>query len=245
MLRSVAVPVALLLGAATPVAALTIDFEDFAHGDVVAAPLASHPGYTIVAENSNRSFDAAIAFDTGESGTADGDLERGSGFATGNIAGSELGNILILQENDDCSATSCSRPDDEGGRPAGKFTILLDAGTATEGFSFDLIDVDDATSEAGRITFFLLAPGQVDVEVASYSFADFLSFGQGVQFGDNSANRIQFDDLGAFNAFEIVMGGSGGVDNLVADGVPVPEPTAAALLGLGLVALATAASRHR
>ena len=30
------------------------------------------------------------------------------------------------------------------------------------------------------------------------------------------------------------MGGSGGIDNLVADGVPVPEPTAAALLGLGL-----------
>jgi hypothetical protein len=244
MLRSAPVLLALLLGAATPVAALTIDFEEFAHGDVVAAPLASHAGYTLVVENFNRSFDAGVAFDTGETGTADADLERGSGFATGNIANSVPGNILILQENDDCSATSCSEPDDEGRRDAGKLTILLDGGTGTDGFSFDLIDVDDETSENGRITFFLLAPGEVDVEVASYSFADFLDFGQGVVFGNNSANRIQFDDLGAFNAFEIVMGGSGGVDNLDADGVPVPEPAAAALMGLGLVVLA-AASRGR
>jgi hypothetical protein len=244
MLRSAPVLLALLLGAATPVAALTIDFEEFAHGDVVAAPLASHAGYTLVVENSKRTFDAGVAFDTGETGTADADLERGSGFATGNIATSVLGNILILQENDDCSATSCSEPDDEGGRPAGKFTFLLDE-ISTGGFSLDLIDVDDASSENGRITFFLREDGQVDITVASFSFAEFLGFAQGVEFGNRSANHIQFSDLDPYNAFEIAMGGSGGIDNLVTNGIPVPEPASAALVGLGLIALATASRCRR
>lgn len=234
---------ALLIGTPAPITALTIDFEEFAHGDIVASPVASHPGYTLVVENFTRTFDAGVAFDTGETGTADSDLQRGGGFATGNIKNRDLGNILILQEHSGgCSATTCSEPDDEGNRPAGRFTFLLDE-IATGGFSFDLVDIDSQTSENGRIRFFLLEDGSVDVTVATYSFADFLDFGQGVAYGNRSANHVQITDLGPFNAFEIRMGGSGGVDNLFANGIPIPEPATAALMVLGLVALAAATRR--
>src|SRR5262245_46409724 len=113
MLRSPAVLLAFVL-AATPVAAVTIDFDNFAHGDIVAAPVAKHAGYTLVAENQQRTFDAAIAFDSDKTGTtADPDLQRGSAWATGNIKDNDLGRILILQTNDDCTATHCANPDDE------------------------------------------------------------------------------------------------------------------------------------
>ena len=249
MLRSAPALLAILLfGAATPATAVTIDFEEFAHGDIVAAPVASHARYTLVAENFHRTFDAAVAFDTSQTGTVDPDLERGGSFATGNIANHVLGNVLILQEHDTtCHGRvvppRCSEPDDEGGRPAGKFTFLLDE-VATGGFSFDLVDVDGETSENGRITFFLLEDGSVNVTVASYSFAQFLDFGQGVAFGDRSANHIDFNDLGPFNALEIVMGGSGGIDNIFANGVPVPEPTTGVLLVLGLTGVTTYTRRR-
>ena len=242
MLRALASLVAALpLCAAWPAAAVSIDFENFDHGDVVAAPIAVRGDYTLVVENFTRSYDAAVAFDTGRSGTADDDLERGSGFATGNIADSHPGNILILQENDDCSATSCDSPDDEGRRPAGKFTFVL--GQLQESFAFDLFDVDSTTSEAGRITFFRLANGSADVTVASFSFADFLGLGQGVAFGDNSANHVDLGKIGSFNAFAILLGGSGGIDNIATEGTPVPEPASVSLLALGLVALAFARRR--
>jgi hypothetical protein len=246
MLRSIPVLLAaLLLIAAGRAPAVTIDFEGFAHGDIVAAPIASHAGYTLVAENFVKSFDAAVAFDTSVTGSLEPDLQfdPATGFATGNISDQDLGNILILQANSNCNSTRCFAPEDEGRRPAGKFTFLLDEVART--FSFDVIDVDDATREAGRITFFLLEEGSVSTTVASFSFADFTALGQGVVYGNNSANHVELGEIGPYNAFEILMGGSGGVDNIFANGTPVPEPASAALIGLGLSALAAAGRRRR
>lgn len=236
MLRSLSPLFALpLFFAAAPAAALSIDFDSFGHGDIVANPLADHGGYTLVVENLHRSFDIGVAFDTGVSRSSDSDLEMGNAWSGGNLAPStELGRILILQENDDCGALSCSDPDDEGKRPAGKFTFLFDQ--TFQLFSFDLVDVEDASMEMGRITFFERTPGGVDIVTASFGFDEFLGLGQGVAYGDNTANRIDLGEVGDFNAVQIELGGSGGIDNLNA--TVVPEPGTATLLGLGLVALA-------
>ena len=246
MLRSILVLLAaLLLFAAGPAPAITIDFDNFAHGDIVAGPIASHPGYTLIADNRHKIFDAAVAFDTGVTGSLDPDLQLdpSTGWAFGNIPNQDLGSILIIQANDRCDSTRCLAPEDEGRRPApGKFTFLLDV--VASSFAFDVIDVENSTREAGRITFFLLEEGSASNTVASFTFADFETLGQGVVYGNNSANHVELGEIGPFNAFEILMGGSGGIDNIFANGTPVPEPTTAALLGLGLTAIALAGRRR-
>ncbi len=258
MQRSLPILLATLaLTLSLPAAATTIvfDFEAFDHGGVVApdgAPgvITPLPGfsYEISATNPNRSFDIGAAFDTTRTGTADTDLEHGTGWSAGNLAPStQLGKILILQENSaGCGVGPCTSPDDEGRRPAGSFRFDPAVGGTGEPapfqhFAFDLVDVEGAGLENGSITFFL----GVD-EVVSYSFASFLQLGQAVTYGNNSANRIVLNGIGDYDAFEIALGGSGGIDNVTLSNMPiVPEPATAALVGLGLVALAAAGSGRR
>jgi len=276
-----------VLLAAAPALALTLDFEGFDHGDVVANRVASHGDWTLVVDNPNRDFDIAAAFDSGVSGSADPDLEMGSGWSGGNLApDTELGSMLILQERS-CSGATCATPDDEGSRPAGSFLFLFEA--TFQFASLDLIDVElgEESSrpaphglwhkehvgpqwgreygrkhgpfhktnapfgrgkggggdggEDGVIRFFNLVDGEVDVLVAEYTFGELAMLHPDVEFGNNTANRIDFGEIGDFNAIEIELGGSGAIDNLVV----VPEPTTAALLSLGLAGLGVAGRRRR
>lgn len=278
--------------AAAPAQSLTLDFESFEHGEVVADRVASHGDWTLVADNPNRSFDIAAAFDTGVSGSADPDLEMGTGWSGGNVdPDTQLGNILILQENSTgCSTGVCSNPDDEGSRPAGSLLFLFDE-TFTVA-SIDLVDVElgaicddghdgrgehgwgrehgfwhkthrgshgrehglwhklhngnrgprgaDAGSEDGTIRFFNLVDGEVDTLVAEYTFRELADLFPDVEFGNNTVNHIDFGEIGPFNAVEIDLGGSGGIDNLVV----VPEPATFSLLSLGLAGLGVAGRRR-
>ena len=67
------------LGVAAPALSLTIDFEEFTHGDEVT----SSQGVTIVTTNDNKAWDQGVAFDTNQPGTADEDLQ----FLSPGIAG--------------------------------------------------------------------------------------------------------------------------------------------------------------
>jgi hypothetical protein len=243
--RILAVSSFLLLGAG-PSGALTIDFDDFAHGEAFAQGYEIMLGVTLTtvnAANPGGSIDYGAAFDTTltESETSDDDLLFQGGWAGGNLFGEplhdpRLNRILIIQENGlGCATGLCTDPDDEGGRPAGSFHF--DFPDTFSHFSFDLVDVDDAMSEKGKVEFFA-----GDVLVKDYSFAEFEGLGQGVVFGNRSANHIELLDTGAYNRVVIHMGGSGGVDNLVMS--QVPEPGTLVLVGLGLTGLSIVSRRR-
>lgn len=228
-----------------------ITFNSIAHGEVASTQI---PGLTISAENF--SFDAetgehpnlALGFDTGETGTADPDLE-GPAWAGGNLspavlASLELGTAIIIAENDVDEVDNetgigppdglVDSPDDEGNRPAGVITFELDDPVSSVGF--DLIDVEGVIEEPGNLATFLMG----GVVIASIPFSEFLPGGlhdQGAVFGNNTVNRIApIGGFGPFDEIEITLGGSAAVDNLVV-GMPAPGVAGLFALGLGLLGL--------
>ena len=231
---------ALVVGAIGPAAvhALTIDFEDFSHGDVIDIAA----GVTITADNFELPSvsDYAVAFDSELTGTADADLESALGGATrwsgGNLQGEELGIMLILQENPSgCDTGVCDSPDDEGSRPAG--TLTLDFAIATPFLGFDLVDIESTVSENGELTL-------TDSTGASQTLS-FASLLAGLEIGNNTANRIapiDASDLGLEDIVtaEFLLGGSGAIDNITI----VPEPGPALLMALGLSGLGYAGRRR-
>ncbi|MFG0306586.1 MAG: hypothetical protein ACF8Q5_10295 [Phycisphaerales bacterium JB040] len=206
-----------------------IDFEGLAHGEVVTSQYASM-GVSISAVNFNKSFNAAVAFDTNRMGTADPDLEY-SYRTMGNLD-DRSGNVLIIQENNSgLLGGVATNPDDEAMRAAGQ--IILTFETDLVSFGFDVLDLDDTTLEETSVQFFAGS-----TLVAEYDFADFADDPiryAGVAFGDGSANRI--DPLGseaAFNRVVFNVGGSMAFDNF--NFTPVPAPSALmALAGVGLI----------
>jgi hypothetical protein len=231
---------------ASTASAVTITFDDvgLVHGSLVSTQYA---GLTITAENYNRPFDHAVAFDSNAADTRDPDLEAASGGGTlwsgGNLQGQDLGMMLIIQENDyRCEGDGvCNKPDDEGQRAAGTFTFEF-GDTPVYDFGFDLVDVESTTAEDGYVTF------HSGTEEMTISFMELL---MGFELGDNTANRIlpitpifgdRPDVLRALDRIVIELGGSGAVDNI--SFTPVPEPSTAWLLTLGLIGLAVSGRRR-
>lgn len=227
----------LYAGSATA-APITLTFDDpgIVHGSIIDSQFAN---VTISAVNTGGGPDLAVAFDSDLTGTRDQDLEFGMGWSSGNIASDErLGNLLIIQENaNGCLADGiCDDPDDEGGRPAG--TLIFDFDVAVTSFGFDLVDVEGLGAENGSITFF---DGASSTTIAMSTFL------AGFPLGNNSANRVAPFTVGSLSGIsqitrvELNLHGSGGVDNVTFE--PVPEPSTAALLGLGIAALAARSRR--
>ena len=192
-----------------------------------------------------------MSFDSRRSGTSDSDLQASLPgppyWSAGNIKDVDLGIILILQENNVGCETGigiCSDPDDEGHRPAGY--IGFDFDTPLRDFGFDLIDVESITAELASIELIdELSDGSTKSE--TLDLMDYLDMGTTamqhgpVEFGNNSANRfakVTAESLGLdeFDRAVLHLGGSGAIDNI--HGTPVPEPSSALLIALGLAGLA-------
>jgi len=206
--------------------AYTVDFEGLAAVTIVDDEYATSPlGLTVSAENFHNDVDAAVVFDT--NAPTGGDTDLGAPFSNPALGQSVPGNILILQEQGPCNLLSCDVPDDEGRRPAG--TIVLDFATAVFLESLDFFDIESAEA-GGAIRLF-------DADAAEIAPNTFFTPDTG---GDNTWERLTFK-VGHVRKIEIDMMGSGGVDRL--DAQVVPLPPAALLFSSALAALGFV--RHR
>ncbi|MCM2680141.1 PEP-CTERM sorting domain-containing protein [Echinimonas agarilytica] len=240
-----AASVALLFMSAPSIAGL-IDFNDYSHGTVIHE---QYRGVTITANNINPLVrDYAVVYDTvpginpseGKNNSYDPDLE-GPNWGNSNIDDVDslyLGRVLIVQENNEgCDTGVCTKPDDEGDRPAGSIDFEFD--TAISDFGFDLLDVE-GPQEYGQDSGYLAAfYDENGVEVAKIGFGSFVNDGiNNAQYGDNSVNRISPIDLtqyGNVYRVQIQFGGSAGIDNVRF--TEVPEPSTSVLFGLVLAGL--------
>lgn len=224
--------------------ALTIDFEYLDHGEV--ANDTSFDGVTITAYKPDMSFKYAVGFDSNARGTSDPDLQTSDGampWSGGNIAGQDLGTLLILQESGaGCSTGVCNDPDDEGRRPAG--TLRFDFSISVLDFGFDAVDIEGLSGENASIHFFG-GGGSATVELADFFDTTSALYDPTLVLGNNTANRFapitaEFLGLSQIERVEFNLGGSGALDNLevTLQVAAVPQPSTALLISLGLGALA-------
>lgn len=199
--------------------ALTLSFdEDFIiHGTVINNQY-KHLGVTIRADNkASDVVDRAIAFDTNFLyKTNDEDLRLDPSVYP------NVGKVLVIQENNDCTATFCRDPDDEGSRPAGSLFFEFDK--VINSLSFATLDIENQET-----SYVKLYDGSKTL-VKTYSFADL----DGAAFGDNvysQVGKFSFGGLGV-KTVEFALGGSGGIDDISVSPVPLPASLSIMLLGL-------------
>jgi len=223
-----------------------IDFDDLVHGTIVNSQYQASHGLTIAANNPNRNFDIAAAFDSNRSNTRDSDLE--SPWSGGNLpTNTDLGTLLIIQENkrDRNQDGLLDFPDDEGRRPGGSLTFDFDK--AVSSFGFTLVDIEGSPEFPGG---FFLAVFNKAQELAQIDFKDLVqrdgsdpiaqavydSYAPGTRpiFGDNTINAVQPITAaqvgGAFDRVVIGFGGSGAVGDISFTSVPTPTAVGSGLI---------------
>lgn len=173
----------------------TIDFNTLPngntapHGLIINDQYASQ-GLTVSADNVGGGPDITVAFDTTLTSTRDPDLE--DPFTTGNLAPtSDLGNVLIIQENNSGTGDGVAdRPDDEGSRPAG--SIFFDFAVPITEIGFDLIDIE-ATEVLGSYFASFFTSGD-SMPFATVNFNEFLRENDRTDLTDDEENDAVNDD---------------------------------------------------
>lgn len=240
--------VAALSLAAVPAAQsalISATFQEGTHGERITNKFLATYGFTVSADNFVAGHpDKAIIFDSRKRNTADYDLEGYNQFANegrpwsmGNLQGLiDLGKMLIIAENDiDANNDGfVDSPDDEGGRPAGKFTFNFNKPITQIGFN--LVDIEGPVEFNNGGYFMAFYSG--NTLAGTVNFSDFITPGNKfydstVKFGDHSANRIKpilASQLNApnFTRVEVTFGGSGAIDQLKYEFVPEPASLALA-----------------
>ena len=208
--------------AMTTAQAVVVDFDEFAAGTVIDG---AFEGWSVSTDGfSPMSPDVAVVFDTGAPTGEDFDLE--APFFTDNpdIPNEyNPNNVLIIQENGPCSSMMCDEPDDD--RNGGTIIFEFDAPVTVN--SIDVFDIEE-NENTGTFELFAFAfTGDGDL-IATVSIP--------VTGGDNTWDRVTFDDLTNVGSLGIFLSGSGAIDRL--DFTVIPVPPAMVLFGTALVLLA-------
>ena len=207
--------------AMTSAQAIVVDFDDIDAGTVIDG---SFNGWSISTDGvSASSPDVAVVFDSGNPTGGDDDLE--APFFTDNpdIPNEyNPNNILIIQENGPCSLV-CDTPDDD----ANGGTIVFEFDAPATINSIDVFDIEE-NEDSGVFEFYAFALSGDGELIATFSIP--------VTGGDNTWDRVTFDDLSNVGTFGIVLAGSGAIDRL--DFTIVPVPPAVLLFGSALALLA-------
>ena len=188
----------------------TIDFEGYQRGRIIdneytASPL---PGLTVRAKNRSKGPDLAVIFDTNNPTGGDGDL--GAPFDTFNPGLPDdyrPGNVLIIQERNDCSLRKgyCKVPDDEGSKPAGYFEFtFVDVVTLESLDFFDIEFNENHNSPDSQVRLFDID----NIEMTDFSF--FVPY----TGGDNTWDRLDFGSIHGVQRMIVELRGSGAIDNL-------------------------------
>ncbi|MFQ5634564.1 MAG: thrombospondin type 3 repeat:Cna B-type [Gammaproteobacteria bacterium] len=172
-----------------------------------------------------------MIFDTTDQNPAGEDFDLVGPFGSvdqGLSQNFEPGNVLIVQERNDCDfiAGSCAVPDDEGSRPGGEFEFSFSTDIVLQ--SLDFFDIEAAeNSQNSNSEIHLYDGGGAEIQAGLWFVP--------VTGGDNTWNRLNFDSVGGVRRIVIELNGSGAIDNLAYQ--VVPAPAAVWLLGSALALL--------
>jgi len=206
--------------------ALVLDFEGFPAGTIIDD---EYEGITISATtNSGGSPNVAVVFDTENPTGGDNDLAAPFRASSGSdfVESFFPGNVLILQENDNCGSLLCDVPDDDAN--GGTFFIQWDAPRILN--SIDFFDIE--ANEAG-------APITITLATTNGILPSFTVPETG---GDNTWGRLDFGGIADVIGLTVNLNGSGAIDNI---NFAIPLPGVAWMFFPGLAVLAARVRRRK
>jgi len=236
-LGAISTAIVFVFASAQSASAAVLDFEGFDPGRIIDNEYA--PDVRINAINLGLGPDIALIFDTTDQNPAGEDFDLVGPFDSVNSAlpgEYNPGNVLIIQERHDCDleAGFCQTPDDEGSRPAGEFEFLFSADVILETIDFFDIELEENNGDPNsQIHLYDAQGGEIMAGVFYVPSTG----------GDNRWNQLDFESISGVRRIVIEMNGSGAIDNLAYQVVPVPA--AAWLFGSALGLLGWARSRSR